>query len=130
MAESLAAAARPQARRDAYRPDRLAVATDSGTDIDACFGKTEKFLIYKLTVDGESSSYEFLETRPGPRPCRDGEHDQGVLEASAEILKDCGLVLAGRVGPAAVKALSDRGVMALAARLPIDEALSRLARKK
>jgi predicted Fe-Mo cluster-binding NifX family protein len=130
MVESASASPRAEARRRPYRPERLAVATDTGENVDACFGKTDKFLIYQLKVDGDSSSYEFLEARPGPRPCQDGAHDLAVLEASAELLRDCGLVLAGRIGPAAVKVLSDRGVMALAAHLPIDEALSRLAKKK
>ncbi|MDR0548730.1 MAG: hypothetical protein LBI10_04870 [Deltaproteobacteria bacterium] len=119
----------PKGNRRPYRPERLAVATDSRENIDACFGKTETFLIYQLKTTGQTPAYELVEARKGPRPCQDGSHDQDVLEASAEVLKDCGLVLAGRIGPAAVKVLADRGVMSLAVRLPIEEALSRLAKK-
>ncbi|MDR1609207.1 MAG: hypothetical protein LBT38_12495 [Deltaproteobacteria bacterium] len=120
---------KPTSVRRPYRPAKLAVASESGQNIDACFGKTGHFRIYELKTTGDEVAYELLEIRPGPRPCQDGAHDQAVLEASAELLKDCGLVLAGRVGPAAVKALADRGVMALAARLPITDALNKLAHK-
>jgi predicted Fe-Mo cluster-binding NifX family protein len=105
------------------------VASETGENIDACFGKTGNFRIYQLTGEGEEQAYELLEVRPGPRPCQEGSHDEAVLDASAEILKDCDMVLAGRVGPAAVKALADRGVMALAAHLPITDALKRLAKR-
>jgi predicted Fe-Mo cluster-binding NifX family protein len=107
----------------------VAVATDTGVNIDACFGKVEAFRIYRLAEGPDGYSYELEETRPGPRPCRDGSHDEGVLEASAELLRDCGMVLAGRIGPAAVKALSDRGIMGLSAPLEISDALRRLARR-
>jgi predicted Fe-Mo cluster-binding NifX family protein len=88
----------------------------------------ETFRIYELVHDKDGFNYKFLETREGPKPCRDKSHDQDVLESTAEILKDCGMVLAGRIGPAAVKALSDRGIMGLSAPLTLEEALKRLAR--
>ncbi|MDR2459750.1 MAG: hypothetical protein LBE38_03055 [Deltaproteobacteria bacterium] len=115
-------------KRAVYRPQKVAIATDSGENIDACFGRTESFLIYSLTQKGESFKYEFSEKRSGPKPCRNKSHDQDLLESTAEILKDCGMVLAGRIGPAAVKALSDRGVMGLSAPLTIEAALNKLAR--
>jgi predicted Fe-Mo cluster-binding NifX family protein len=107
----------------------VAVATDSGVSIDACFGRTESFLIYRLSEDGDGARYELEETRPGPRPCRDKSHDESVLDATAELLKDCGMVLAGKIGPGAVKALSDRGIVGLAAPLGLEDALKRLARR-
>ncbi|MDR1577738.1 MAG: hypothetical protein LBT86_05890 [Deltaproteobacteria bacterium] len=118
----------PQSRRP-YRPEKLAVASETGENIDACFGKTGNFRIYALKTDGDALGYELIEIRPGPQPCQEHHHDQAVLEASAELLKDCGLVLAGRIGPAAVKALADRGVMSLATLLPIEDALKKLAKK-
>jgi predicted Fe-Mo cluster-binding NifX family protein len=129
MAESFNSALRDalKPRRRAFRPDRVAVATMSGTDIDACFGKTDYFLIYELVEKNESYSYELLERRPGPKPCRDRTHDENILEETAELLKDCNMVLAGRIGPHAQRALSDRGVMALAAPISLSAALSRLA---
>jgi predicted Fe-Mo cluster-binding NifX family protein len=96
--------------------------------IDACFGRAQSFLIYALAGKDGARSYELLETRPGPKPCRDRSHDQDILGRAAGLLSDCGMVLAGRIGPAAAKALADRGVMGLAVPLGIDEALRRLAK--
>jgi predicted Fe-Mo cluster-binding NifX family protein len=118
---------RPRPRRKVFRPDRVAVATLTGEDIDACFGRTESFQIYDLVQDEGGFSYSLSGSRPGPRPCRGREHDQALLEETAELLKDCGMVLAGRIGPGAAKALSDRGVMGLSAPLSVKDALRRLA---
>ncbi|MDR3135745.1 MAG: hypothetical protein LBU69_06610 [Deltaproteobacteria bacterium] len=112
-----------------YRPKRVAVASETGENIDACFGRVESFRVYRL-VEGESDpSYELEETRKGPHPCQDKQHNQEILSMTAELLSDCGMVLAGRIGPAAIQALSERGVLGLAASLPIEEALRRLASK-
>lgn len=114
-----------------YRPQRLAAATTDGELIDACFGKTEKFLIFELSDrPGATAGYEQTETRPGPGPCGDGEHDQALLERTADLLSDCGLVLAGKIGPGALKVLENREVIGLPVRLGLAEALKRLAAKK
>ncbi|MDR1658353.1 MAG: hypothetical protein LBT47_12535 [Deltaproteobacteria bacterium] len=115
--------------RGPYRPQKLAVATETGENIDACFGRTDNFRIYRLNLTDGPPHYELEEIRPGPKPCRDKTHDLEMLDRTAELLSDCGMVLAGRIGPAAVKALSDRGVLGLSAALSIDEALKRLAGK-
>jgi predicted Fe-Mo cluster-binding NifX family protein len=111
-------------RKKIVNPDKVAVATDSGTCIDACFGRVKEFRIYGAGPEG----YRLLEIRPALAPCRDKNHDLSVLNRTAELLSDCQLVLAGRIGPAALGALADRGVMGLAVHLPIDEALTKLAR--
>ncbi|MDR1085921.1 MAG: hypothetical protein LBP22_13975 [Deltaproteobacteria bacterium] len=129
MAETTAQNLKTCTPRNPYRPDRLAVASETGQNIDACFGKTEHFRIYELKSDGKNPVYELLEIRPGPKPCRQQRHDQTVLEESAELLKDCSLVLAGRLGPGALKALADRGIIGLTVHWPIDEALERLAKR-
>jgi predicted Fe-Mo cluster-binding NifX family protein len=133
MAETEASAKKEEKRaikpkRAAYRPDKVAIASETGQYIDACFGKTESFRIYRLVKEGDAYCYKLDELRSAPRLCRDKSHDLDVLESSAELLKDCQMVLAGKIGPAAVKALSDRGVMGLAAPLLLDDALKKLAR--
>jgi predicted Fe-Mo cluster-binding NifX family protein len=105
----------------------VAVASETGENIDACFGRTGCFRIYALADDGGTPAYVPLETRPGPRPCRDREHDLGALSACADLLSDCGMVLAGKIGPAALQILASRGILGLSVRLPLDEALRRLA---
>jgi predicted Fe-Mo cluster-binding NifX family protein len=105
----------------------VAVASETGEHIDACFGRTGCFRIYALADDGGVPAYVPLETRPGPKPCRDREHDLESLSACADLLSDCGMVLAGRIGPAAIQILASRGILGLSVRLPLDEALRRLA---
>ncbi|MDR1086227.1 MAG: hypothetical protein LBP22_15560 [Deltaproteobacteria bacterium] len=129
MAEINAPNLKIRTPRNPYRPDRLAVASETGQNIDACFGKAELFRIYELKSDVKNPFYELLELRPAFKPCREQSHDQTVLGESAELLKDCGLVLAGRLGPGALKALSDRGIIGLAVHWPVDEALERLAKR-
>jgi predicted Fe-Mo cluster-binding NifX family protein len=105
------------------------VASETGQNIDACFGKADSFRIYRLVATQAGERYEFLESRPGPCPCPDKKHDQAVLAQTAELLSDCGLVLAGRIGPGAAQALSERGILGLSAQLPIEETLKKLAAK-
>jgi predicted Fe-Mo cluster-binding NifX family protein len=51
-----------------------------------------------------------------------------MLEQTIELVADCDLVLAGRIGPRALRQLEERGVAGLAAHLEINEALRRLNR--
>jgi predicted Fe-Mo cluster-binding NifX family protein len=111
-------------RKKISNPQKVAVATDSGEIIDACFGRVKEFKIYKSTPDG----YQLEEVRPGPSPCREQSHDMDILLKTASLLSDCQLVLAGRIGPAAIQALSDIGVTGLAVNLSVEEALKKLAR--
>ncbi|MDR2368306.1 MAG: hypothetical protein LBF58_09405 [Deltaproteobacteria bacterium] len=113
--------------RGPYRPERLAVASETGENVDACFGRVESFRIYRLVNEDQGYRYEFLETRPAPRPCQDKTHDLAILSKTADLLGDCGMVLAGRIGPAATKALSERGVLGLAVHIPLADALKKLA---
>jgi predicted Fe-Mo cluster-binding NifX family protein len=119
----------PRKTRNLYKPERLAVASETGENVDACFGRVENFRIYGLVNEGDSQRYELLEIRPGPHPCQDKKHDQAILTETAELLGDCGLVLAGKIGPGATQALSERGILGLAAHLSIEEALRKLVAK-
>jgi predicted Fe-Mo cluster-binding NifX family protein len=114
-------------RKKAFRPERVAVASGSGERVDACFGKCPSFRIYSLENKDGAYFYSLTEERPGVPPCRDGEHDQGLLDKTAGLLSDCQMVLAGRIGPGAMKALSDRGIMGLPVALLVKDALARLA---
>jgi predicted Fe-Mo cluster-binding NifX family protein len=112
-----------------FRPEKLAIASETGENIDACFGRVEQFRIYRLTGSEGNYGYELEEIRPGPHPCQEKTHDLQILDQTAELLSDCEMVLAGRIGPAAIQALSQRGVMGLAASLSVKEALRRLSTK-
>jgi predicted Fe-Mo cluster-binding NifX family protein len=106
------------------KPERIAIATESGEFVDACFGKVNQYRIYVRTEEG----YRLEEIRPGLSLCQDKHHDQDLLQRTAELLSDCQMVLAGRIGPAAIQALSSKGVTGLAVSISLNEALEKLHR--
>ncbi|MDR1535702.1 MAG: dinitrogenase iron-molybdenum cofactor biosynthesis protein [Planctomycetota bacterium] len=107
-------------------PGRVAVASRSGVLVDECFGRAAGYRIYEAAPDG----YRLAEIRPGPAPCRGQAHDLPSLAAAVESVSDCEMVLAGRIGPEAVRLLAGRGVTGLAVRIGIDDALERLSRRR
>ncbi|MDR1166632.1 MAG: hypothetical protein LBO66_12355 [Deltaproteobacteria bacterium] len=114
-------------RASLFRPARVAVASLTGENIDLCFGRAEEFRVYALNLQESPPSYALMEIRHAPRPCRDQKHDQALLKETAELLKDCPLVLAGRLGPGALSELARVGILGLSAPLSVNEALKRLA---
>ncbi|MDR1921887.1 MAG: dinitrogenase iron-molybdenum cofactor biosynthesis protein [Candidatus Adiutrix sp.] len=106
-------------------PRRVAVASKTGVLIDECFGRAENYRIYELADEG----YRLAELRPGPAPCRDQSHDPQILGAAVALLADCDMVLAGRIGPEAIRQLSKQGVVGLAAHIGIQDALDHLAKR-
>ncbi|MDR1612059.1 MAG: hypothetical protein LBT97_04665 [Planctomycetota bacterium] len=107
-------------------PSRVAVASRSGARVDECFGRAENYYIYEAGPDG----YRLKETRPGIVPCRSRRHDAAVMDEAVSRLSDCDLVLAGRIGPAAIRQLAEKGVRGLAVDIGIEEALARLGKKR
>ncbi|MCC8190194.1 MAG: hypothetical protein LIP77_06080 [Planctomycetes bacterium] len=106
-------------------PRRVAVASAGGRLVDACFGRAASYQIYEWSEDG----YRLTATRPGPSPCRNGGHDHDALAAAIDTVADCQVVLAGRIGPEALRLLALRGVRGLSTRIGIQDALDRLAGK-
>ncbi|MDR3205328.1 MAG: dinitrogenase iron-molybdenum cofactor biosynthesis protein [Deltaproteobacteria bacterium] len=105
------------------KPDKVAIASTDGQRVDACFGKVNEFRIFRATAKG----YQLEEIRRGPEICHERSHDLTALNQTADLLSDCQLVLAGRIGPAAMDALTARGVTALACSLGLEEALTKLS---
>ena len=112
---------------DNHRPALVAIASRTGERIDECFGRAASYRIYEADAGG---GYRLAEVRPGLSPCEDRRHDLGRLAETAELLSDCGLVLAGRIGPGAMRALAGLGVAALpVGDMEVEEALIRLSRQ-
>jgi nitrogen fixation protein NifB len=116
-------------------PARVAIASRDGGLIDECFGRAGFYLIY----EADGSGYRLREQRPGPRPCRGSgpesapgsgqDHDHQALAAAVALLADCDLVLAGRIGPEALRLLDKNGIAGFAVHISIAEALRKLARR-
>lgn len=105
-------------------PPRVAVASQDGRFIDECFGRARQYRIYQAGPRG----YQLAGIRTSPIPCREQHHDERLLAQAIELLADCGLVLAGRIGPQALRQLQARGMAGLTVHLEINEALRRLYR--
>jgi nitrogen fixation protein NifB len=107
-------------------PGRVAVASGSGTEVDECFGRAVNYYIYEAGPDG----YRLIGTRPGLRPCRFRRHDVMAMDGAVSRLSDCDLVLARRIGPEALRQLSEKGVKGLAVEIGIEKALARLVKRE
>ena len=105
-------------------PLRVAVASRGGVLVDECFGRAERFYVYEEAAGG----FRLVEIRPGPAPCRGGRHEQGALAGLVALVADCPVVLAGRIGPEALRLLAANGTSGFAVHIGVEDALRRLAR--
>jgi len=105
---------------------RAAAASSDGVHIDRHFGHADTFFIYEI----KDGCIHFIEKRAGISPCQHGKHEEGVLLAAAELLKDCRYVFVEAIGGRAADALSGLGIIPLeigAGEAEIDEALREVA---
>ncbi|HHV30327.1 NifB/NifX family molybdenum-iron cluster-binding protein [Acetivibrio mesophilus] len=105
---------------------KVAVASSDGKVVNTHFGRALNFLIFEINEDG----WEFLESRENRPACSYGEHSEGGLLYSAELLADCKIVLASMIGSGAIQVLEQKGIKAFAAAGYIDELLDRLVNPK
>ncbi len=105
---------------------RVAVASSDGVTVNLHFGRAERFRIYRVTDDAA----EFLEERANAPACSGQQHDDALLERSADLISDCKAVIAAQIGGGAIDVLLFRRIRAFPLTGPIDEALSTLRRSK
>lgn len=87
---------------------RIAVASRDGKAVNERFGGCEKFLI--IEVGDKNAAWTFGGTR---KVSGTGGEDEKSLDAAADALGDCRLVLVSRIAPRAEAALKRRGIDAL-----------------
>jgi predicted Fe-Mo cluster-binding NifX family protein len=87
---------------------RIAVCSSDGRMVDEHFGTATQFLI----LDVDSDSVRFTEWRENTPACHAGntEHAGSPMQRSIELVSDCQLVLAVRVGPPVISKLAARGI--------------------
>jgi predicted Fe-Mo cluster-binding NifX family protein len=105
---------------------KVGIASWDGEHISQHFGRAEQFVIYEI----DSDSYNYLETRVNDPGCNGRQHNENLLEQSAELLSDCAIVLVSRIGPGARALLASRGILAMEAPTSIEDALERLIGSK
>jgi predicted Fe-Mo cluster-binding NifX family protein len=91
------------------RTGRIAIASDDGLTVHRHFGRAERFRIYDIGFDGDGGGYDFVEERTVARLCAEGGHSAAAIEAVADALDDCEIVVAAKVGPGAAEYLMRRG---------------------
>ena len=103
---------------------KAAVAAQPQSMVTQHFGRATVFHVFDVRTDG----WDLLESRPNDASCAgDGDHHDSLLARAADLLADCDAVIAARIGPGAVRALSDRGVDAYAMHALVEDALSALS---
>ena len=105
----------------------VAVATTDEKTVNLHFGHAEEFSVYR--VNAETGEGTLAEKRRLTETGCDGEGCYGseAFDRIAEQLSDVEYVLAAKIGPHAVNALSRRQIIALDITAPIDEALRRVS---
>ncbi|MNC27947.1 Dinitrogenase iron-molybdenum cofactor [compost metagenome] len=103
---------------------RVAVGSGDNCTIDQHFGRCDRFLIYELEADG---TFCRIEERSCERHSAAHEgHEESSLQAKAQLLSDCSIVLVCQIGPGAKALLHEKGIVAMAVRAPVEQALGRL----
>ena len=95
----------------------VAVASSNGQTVNLHFGRADRFRIYRITDD----QCEFLEERVNTPACSGQQHDDALLDRTAELIADCKAVIA---------ALLFRRIRAFALTGPIDEAITTVRASK
>jgi nitrogen fixation protein NifX len=111
---------------------KVAFATTDGINVDEHFGRSGKFSVYDITLDG----FDFVEERK----FADGrdtaveetrgnelEHDN-VMRSKVESLADCKIVFFTNIGPPSAARLVNKGLMPIKVKevVPIERELQKL----
>ncbi|MGC2064469.1 MAG: nitrogen fixation protein NifX [Thermodesulfovibrionales bacterium] len=111
---------------------KIAFATTDGTNVDEHFGRSGKFAVYELTLDG----YRFVEMRRFAEG-RDiaieqtkgmgSAHDEKI-EDKADRLSDCRIVYLTEIGGPSAARLIKKGIMPIKVKevVSIEESLAKL----
>jgi len=102
----------------------VAVATTDGTTINEHFGRALEFSVYEVNADGT-----YTQVRKIAVSERQGGDSHESLEDTVKALEGVETVLAVQIGPRAIKALQEKGILGFAIGGPIDKALKTYAKR-
>jgi len=118
-----------EAQKEERELQRVAVATSSGILVDQHFGHAKEFYIY----ESDGVKVKFIEKRQaiayctGQSECDDGKDDK--IENIISTIKDCGVVLALRIGSSPSQRLSAIGIRSITTYDRIEDAVKKAAGK-
>lgn len=105
---------------------QVALASSDGTRVDQHFGRAHRFFIYRLSEGG----WEYLETRENKPACSGHEHADGLLEQSAELIRDCRGVAVSHIGATAIDLLLAWRILPFVLEGDLTDALATLKQSK
>jgi len=103
----------------------VAVASTGGTYVDEHFGRASRFLVFDITEDENIVLKEERNFTPACS-CMRGFHDDDALYDNASAFGDCRCLIASRIGPGALRILSEYGIEGYELPGKIEEAVHRM----
>lgn len=103
---------------------KVAVATTDGATINEHFGRASEFSVYEVNADGSYTQVRKIAVKE-----KRGEDSHESLEATAKLLEGVETVLALQIGPKAIKALQEKGILGFGIGGSIDKALKSYAKR-
>lgn len=107
---------------------KVAFASSDGKVCNQHFGKAKAFHI--VEVDDEKRLYKYLETRENSPCCKEFEHSEDDLQNSINLIKDCIIVFASKIGRGASLKLEQNGIKAIEAPYFIEDILDEILKDK
>lgn len=102
---------------------KVAVATTDGATINEHFGRASEFSVYEVNADGSYAQVRKIEVKEK----QEGSHES--LETTVKLLEGVEMVLAAQIGPKAIKALQEKGILGFGIGGSIDRALKSYAKR-
>lgn len=111
--------------RDPERCITVAVASSSGKTVDSGFGNASVFLTYR--VNGDSVEFAGRIDASGIPDGTVGRTHRERIERTAELLKDCDIVVVSEIGDMPLSILRSKGISVSVSSSPLREAVTRAA---
>lgn len=105
---------------------KIAIASTDGKLVNQHFGRADRF--YIVSAEETERTVSYLEERRSEPVCHGGEHEQGMLEKTANLLSDCSYVLVSRIGVRARNELEKRGIEVFELPGIIEDSVDRMLR--
>lgn len=105
---------------------RAAFVSTDGKVVNAHFGKATKFHIVEIN----DKDYKFIESRDNVPSCSNFQHSDESLLNAINVIKDCKVVFAAKIGEGAANALRLHGIDPIEAPYFIEDILKRLINSK
>ena len=105
---------------------RIAIASSDGDSVNQHFAKAENFLIYEIT-DGK---VEFIEDRLVNAGFGEISHSDTRIEEITNLLSDCNIVFASKLGEKAIKYLYINGIKSFAVNFSLNFIFTTLIKRQ